>query len=116
MTGKAWPRARLLGRRLVAVLAWVLLVGGVCVAITATGIRVVGSIDGWHRWVQEHSAHLLAWRVLLYAATGYGWWRMRRRMLEREPSDETRQRFARIEIASVAALVLLEGSQLLTND
>ncbi len=51
----------------------------------------------------------------LYAATAYGWWWMRRRLREREPSPEAYQRLLRVEIAAVVALVLLEGSQLLRS-
>ena len=111
MTSRAWLRpARLLGRRVGIVLLWVLLVAGI-----AVGVNVVGSIDGWERWLREHSVHFLVWRLLLYAATAYGWWWMRRRLREREPLAETHQRLLRAEIAAVATLVLLEGSQLLRN-
>ena len=55
------------------------------------------------------------WRLLLYAATAYGWWWMRGRLRQREPSAEAHQRLRRTEIAAVTALVLLEGSQLLRH-
>ena len=54
-------------------------------------------------------------RHQLYAATAYGWWWMRRRLREREPSPEAHQRLLRVEIAAVVTLVLLEGSQLLRS-
>ena len=94
---------------------WVLLVAGIAVGVNVVGLHVVGSIDGWEQWLREHSGHFLVWRLLLYAATAYGWWWMRRRLREREPSAETHQRLLRVEIAAVATLVLLEGSQLLRN-
>ena len=102
-----WP-AWLFNRRVTVALLWVLAVAGI-----AAGVNVVGSIDGWERWLREHSAHFLVWRLLVYAATAYGWWWMRRRLREREPSPEAHQRLLRVEIAAVVTLVLLEGSQLL---
>ena len=111
MAARAWARLRpawLFNRRVAAALLWVLAVAGI-----AAGVNVVGSIDGWERWLREHSAHFLVWRLLVYAATTYGWWWMRRRLREREPSPEAHQRLQRVEIAAVATLVLLEGSQLL---
>ena len=116
MTSRAWLRpARLLGRRVGIVLLWVLLVAGIAVGVNVVGLHIVGSIDGWEQWLREHSGHFLVWRLLLYAATAYGWWWMRRRLREREPSAETHQRLLRVEIAAVVTLVLLEGSQLLRN-
>ncbi|MGZ7551281.1 hypothetical protein ACXVSG_13720 [Pseudomonas aeruginosa] len=116
MTSRAWLRpARLLGRRVGIVLLWVLLVAGIAVGVNVVGLHIVGSIDGWEQWLREHSGHFLVWRLLLYAAMAYGWWWMRRRLREREPLAETHQRLLRAEIAAVATLVLLEGSQLLRN-
>ena len=116
MTSRAWLRpARLLGRRVGIVLLWVLLVAGIAVGVNVVGLYVVGSIDGWEQWLREYSGHFLVWRLLLYAATAYGWWWMHRRLREREPSAETHQRLLRVEIGAVATLVLLEGSQLLRN-
>ena len=111
MAARAWTWLRpawLFNRRVAAALLWVLAVAGI-----AAGVNVVGSIDGWEQWLREHSAHFLVWRLLVYAATTYGWWWMRRRLREREPSPEAHQRLQRVEIAAVVTLVLLEGSQLL---
>ena len=83
MTSRAWLRpAWLLGRRVGIVLLWVLLVAGIAVGVNVVGLHVVGSIDGWEQWLREHSGHFLVWRLLLYAATAYGWWWMRRRLRE----------------------------------
>ncbi|MEW9900475.1 hypothetical protein ABWL39_17795 [Chitinivorax sp. PXF-14] len=109
-----WP-AWLFNRRVGIALLWTLLVAGIAVAVNVAGIHVVGSIDGWERWLHAHSAHFLVWRLLLYAATAYGWWWMRRRLLQREPEAETHHRLLRVEIAAVTTIVLLEGSQLLLH-
>jgi hypothetical protein len=109
----------LLNRRvatgLLKTVLWALLVAGVAVCVNLAGIHVVGSIDGWQRWLWANKGYFSAWRLLLYAATACGWWWMRRRLLEREPSVESHQRLRRVEIAALITLVLLEGSQLLRS-
>ena len=91
------------------------LVAGVAIGVNAAGIHVVGSIDGWQRWLAANRGYFFAWRLLLYAATACGWWWMRRRLRDREPSAEAQQRLRRVEVAAVLTLVLLEGSQLLRS-
>ncbi|WP_447847048.1 hypothetical protein [Pseudomonas aeruginosa] len=103
-----WP----FNRRVGVALLWTLLVA-VAVAVNIAGIHVVGGVEGWQHWLQAHAGHFFLWRLLLYAATAYGWWWMRGRLRQREPSAEAHQRLLRTEIAAVTALVLLEGSQLL---
>lgn len=116
MTAGTWLRPVWLFNRHVGVaLLWALLVAGVVVAANIVGIRVVGDIDGWARWLRAHSAYFLVWRLLLYTATAYGWWRMRQRLRQREQGTETHQRLLRAEIAAVATIMLLEGSQLLRS-
>ena len=117
MTGRTWLRwpTWLFNRRVGIALLWVLLLAGIAVAVNVAGIHVVGSIDGWERWLRAHSAHFLVWRLFLYAATAYGWWRMRQRLRQRELGAGTHQRLLRVEIAAVVTIVLLEGSQLLRH-
>jgi len=113
-----WP-VRLINRRVAAgllkTLLWVALVVVVAAGVNVAGIHVVGSIDGWQHWLAANRGYFFAWRLLLYAATVYGWWWMRRRLRERESSAEAHQRLLRVEIAAVVTLVLLEGSQLLRS-
>ncbi len=116
MNGRTWLwPARLFNRHVGVALLWALLAAGVAVAANIVGIRVVGDVDGWARWLRAHSAHFLVWRLLLYTTTAYGWWWMRQRLRQREPGAETHQRLLRVEIAAVTTLMLLEGSQLLRN-
>lgn len=111
MTRKNWWRfAWLLNRRVGNALLWSALVIGAAMAVNLAGIRILGGIDGWERWLQAHANVFLAWRLCLYAATAWGWWRMRQRVLQREPAVETRQRLMRVEIAAVTVIVLTEGS------
>jgi len=80
------------------------------VAANVIGIQLTGGIDAWQAWQTAHSTHFLAWRLLLYAGTAYGWLWMRRRVLAREPDAGTRRRLLRAELAAVVALAALELS------
>lgn len=110
--GGGWLR-RLLNPRLGAALLWALLVVLTAASINLVGIRLIGNLEGWSRWMRGHAAYFLIWRLCLYTATGYGWWWMRRRLRQRETSPESHRRLLRAEIAAVLAIVLLEGSVLL---
>ena len=81
MAANAWTWLRpawLFNRRVAAgalkALLWVLLVGSIAVSVNVAGIHVVGSIDGWQRWLAANRSYFFAWRLLLYAATACGWW------------------------------------------
>ena len=112
----AWLRMRWLFNRHVGyALLWTVLLLTVAVGINLVGIRVLGSIEGWERWMNEHTSYFLAWRLLLYAGIAWGWRWMRKRVLAREPDAESHQRLLRVEIAGVAALLVLEGSLLLQS-
>ncbi|MGQ0697482.1 MAG: hypothetical protein ACT4PZ_04490 [Panacagrimonas sp.] len=116
MSGLAWLRLpRLFNRRIGIALLWTVLVLSIAVIVNIAGIHVVGGIDGWEHWLRTHAGSFFLWRLCLYAATAYGWWWMRKRLRQREPSTEAHQRLRRTEIATVAALVLLEGSQWLKH-
>jgi hypothetical protein len=105
-------RQRLLHARWGRVLLWVGLVVLVAMAINLTGIRLLGNIEAWREWLRAHSGYFLIWRLCLYSGTAYGWWWMRRRLRQREPSLEAQRRLLRAEIAAVLGLALLEGSAL----
>lgn len=89
-------------------LAWALLL-----LMAAVMINVLGDMQSWRGWVRDHALSLLLWRMGLYAALIYGWWRMRARLLLRAP--ETRPRLRRTEAAGIAALVLLEVGNALSS-
>ncbi|MBL5862135.1 hypothetical protein JBO49_16075 [Serratia fonticola] len=103
----------LFNRRVGRMLLWCSLIVLVAVMVNLIGIRVVGSIAHWEQWLHQHAGYFLFWRICLYAATGYGWVWMRRRLLQREPFYEVRQRLLRSEIAAVLTILLLETSVLM---
>lgn len=101
--------------RLVRALLWTAVIVGAAATINIIGIRLVGDVEGWSRWMRVHSGIFLVWRLCVYGATGYGWWRTRGRLRQREPSAEAHRRLLRTEIASILAIALLEGSELMRH-
>ena len=79
----------------------------------AVMVNVLGDMQSWRSWVRDHALGLLLWRLGLYAALIYGWLRMRTRLLLR--GAEIRPSLRRIEVAGIAALVLLEISNILSG-
>lgn len=108
-----WWRLRwLFNRRVGLTLLWTALLLVAAVAVNMLGIRMAGGIDDWQRWMDAHAGVFLAWRMLLYGATAWGWLWMRRRLLAREPDDVAGQRLLRVEIAAIVAVLALEASLL----
>lgn len=101
-------RARGSLHRLARVFLCVLGIFLVAATVNVIGLWIVGDVNSWGRWLQEHSGHFAVWRVALYVATGLGWWWMRRRVLSRETNSVTRARLLRTEIAAVLAVAILE--------
>ena len=100
-------------RRAALALLGTLLVLLAAIVANIFGIHLAGSIEGWQAWLAAHSNPFLAWRLLLYAGTAYGWFWMRRRVLAREPDADTPRRLLRAELAAVAAVAALELSPIL---
>lgn len=82
----------------------------VAMAIHLFAAGVVGNVQDWNRWLEQHRFQLLAWRLILYAGTTVGWYRMRKRLLNREPGAYARTRFLRSELAAVAVILVLESA------
>ncbi|WP_418648286.1 hypothetical protein ACNQFN_06230 [Thauera butanivorans] len=99
------------GQRLGPVLLWTILLLAATIAANLVGIRLAGGIESWQQWMDAHAGHFLAWRLLLYAGTAWGWLWMRRRLLAREPGAGPRQRLLRTELGAVLAIVALEISR-----
>lgn len=108
-----WASIRRSGQRIGFMLLGVILVLLIALTTNLVGIRLAGSIEGWQRWMDAHAGHFLVWRLLLYAATVWGWLWMRRRLRAREPSRIAGHRLLRAEIAAVAAVAALEISLLM---
>lgn len=106
-----WHSLRLLCGRFGVALLWVGLMFGVAIIINVVGIAVVGDIEGWTRWLQDHSGYFLIWRLCLYGFTAYAWYRMRLRLQQREGASE-RLGLRPYEVIAVAAVLLFEINRL----
>ncbi|MFV0662399.1 hypothetical protein [Denitromonas sp.] len=113
MSAGRWRLSWLVNRRVGLALLWTVLLLIAAVAANVVGIRMAGSIHGWQRWMGAHAGVFLAWRMLLYGATAWGWLWMRRRLRAREPNEVAGQRLLRVEIAAIVALLALEASLLM---
>lgn len=80
----------------------------VAIVVHVIGMRLVGSVVAWQRWLHAHAWMFGFWRLGLYAAIVRGWWWMRTRIRQRETSPDARRRLMRAEIAAVLAIALTE--------
>ncbi|MBO9333146.1 hypothetical protein C1I89_32920 [Achromobacter pulmonis] len=111
MSARWWHLRWLFNRRVGLALLWTFGLLVAALIANVVGIKLAGSAEAWQRWMSDHAGAFLAWRLLLYAATAWGWLWMRRRLHAREPAGAARQRLLRVEIGAVLALVALEVSQ-----
>jgi len=96
-------------------LLWTVLLLALAVAANILGIWLLGNIHDWQRWLSAAAGYFFVWRLILYAATIYGWRWMRRRLLAREAGTDARKRLIRAEVAAVIAIVALEISLLMQD-
>ena len=90
-----------------------LLFWGVSLSLGAIGLALftlegASNIEEWNTWMKSNQAVLLAWRLPLYAATGYGWYRMRLCLMKRGFTRHKHHRLLYAEVATIAVLTLLE--------
>lgn len=108
----------LFNKRTAQALAWSALLLLVAVVVNVAGIGIVGDIQGWSQWLNAHARIFFIWRIVLYLALGYGWWRIRGRIGGRIAGADGRARdrirLIRVEVAAVVALLMLEISHALT--
>ncbi|HCI3965780.1 hypothetical protein [Pseudomonas aeruginosa] len=88
-----------------------LLVAGLFVLafiVTFVGIHLLGGIENWQQWLDDHAGHFFVWRLCLYATVLTAWPWARRRRLARDP--RSRQQLRLIEVFGVLSIVLFEAS------
>lgn len=51
-------------------LLWTVLLLAVAISINVIGIRVLGSIERWEHWMEDHMGYFLTWHLLLCAVIG----------------------------------------------
>ncbi|TBU98248.1 hypothetical protein [Stutzerimonas kirkiae] len=96
-------------RRLVVLMA--LLLADVFVlafVVTFAGILLLGGIEHWQQWLDDHAGHFFVWRLCLYVAVAAAWPWVRRHRLARDP--QSRQQLRVIEVLGVLGIVLYEAS------
>lgn len=98
----------LFNRRVGWTLFWFAALALVAFAINVFGIRLAGGVEHWLAWIKDHAWMFLLWRLVLYGSVAYGWWWMRKRMVQRDDDPQTNVRFIRIEVSAVCALLVLE--------
>ncbi|QRI92994.1 hypothetical protein JQN63_14410 [Delftia lacustris] len=96
--------------RLAKALLWSLAAIAAAVAANVVGIALIGSIDGWQRWLHHTAPYFLVWRLGLYGALIYAWLRVRRTQLAWRQRGPARQQLRRAEIAALLALAVQEIS------
>ncbi|CAJ3172660.1 hypothetical protein [Burkholderia pseudomallei] len=107
---RLWRR---LGRP-VAIMGLVIITATIALtAINAIGIRIVGDVVTWQRWLHVHAWFFMAWRLMLYAVIACGWQRMHQRVRRRDDSAEIRRRLRRAGIGAVLAISTIEVTTLL---
>nr|WP_255626199.1 hypothetical protein [Xanthomonas sp. NCPPB 1067] len=102
----------MLNRRLGIALLWTVLAIGIAVAANLVGIRMLGGIEAWNHWLRAHAGYFVAWRLVLYGATAWGWRRLRIRNHQNAKNIDDLARIRRVEVATVLAVLLLEASNL----
>ena len=102
-------------RNFIAAIVVGMLLLGVSVVVNVIGIRVVGSVDGWETWRRAQAGYFLAWRLLIYAATAYFWWRAYRYLRQRQAGADVIQRLRLIGLAAVITLIVTESGQWLQH-
>ena len=104
---------KLFNRRMGLTLLVVLLVVSVAVMVNFVGIQIAGDIPAWESWLKDNAPVFFIWRMCLYAGTAYGWFWMRKRVIQRETAPEGINRIKRVEVCAVASILLLEVTNLL---
>lgn len=87
---------------------WAVLLTLAVIVIGLLGIEASNDMSGWSHWLKSQATPLLIWRLALYGATAYGWYRMRQRLISEGLSPQQRQRLLCAEVAAAVAISLLE--------
>lgn len=82
------------------------------IGVNVVGILLFGGTHQWDGWLHEHKPHFLAWRLCLYIGLAVGWYGMRNRVVQREPSEDSSRRLMRAEIFAAISIAAVEISAL----
>ncbi|TLG88304.1 hypothetical protein FEM54_26965 [Pseudomonas edaphica] len=85
-------------------LLWTASILGVAFVVNVMGIELAGGIEAWRKWLERSSTVFRGWRIGLYAALGYGAFRLYRSHF----SNGQQRALRRTAVAAVLVLTLLE--------
>ncbi|MFS2159652.1 hypothetical protein ACCD10_20175 [Pseudomonas sp. Pseusp122] len=61
---------------------------GLAIALTLLVKGVFGDFDQYKAWQASHFIYLLLWRLLIYGALAWGWFKIRRRIAREAESNK----------------------------
>lgn len=75
------------------------------IGISLLGIELVGGVEEWRGWLAQHTNAFRLWRMCLYSALAFAWYRLRRR----QPLPPLQhRRLLGVEINIIGIIVVLE--------
>ncbi|WP_447759578.1 hypothetical protein [Pseudomonas moraviensis] len=89
-------------------LFWSVILSLAAVALGLLAAEGTDNVAQWSNWMRTHHAALLVWRLPLYIATVYGWYRMRVSLIKRGFTFHQHQRLLYAEVAAITVLAMLE--------
>ncbi|MDU8489401.1 hypothetical protein RYA07_13415 [Pseudomonas syringae pv. actinidiae] len=104
---KAWLRRS--AKALVS-FTWPVLLTIVLAVVFMTAVaHFFGDIERFREWQQEHYSYMLAWRLSLYAAIGFGWFRLKRTLKQRAlDTSPVPSGLRRCEVMAIFVVLLFE--------
>jgi uncharacterized membrane protein YbhN (UPF0104 family) len=93
---------------LALLLLWGVLLGLAIIFLGLLALDGFNDIGEWSAWMQSNQTVLFIWRLFLYAATAYAWYRMRLSLKRRGLDEDQSRRLLCAEVAAITVLALLE--------
>lgn len=90
------------------VLFWSVILSLAAVALGLLAAEGTNNVAQWNNWMRTHHTALLVWRLPVYIATVYGWYRMRVSLIKRGFTFHQHQRLLYAEVAAITVLAMLE--------
>lgn len=100
---------RLISKNLFTIVIWIVALSLMVALVHFAGKQLLDQSIDWNTWLQNNATYFFIWRTVIYALTAYGWFNMRKRVLQRELSLDSIKRFKRTEIAALIAIIVFEA-------
>ncbi|KIY16753.1 hypothetical protein [Pseudomonas amygdali] len=102
-TGR-WRKA---GKAALAFLSMSLLTALLVVAFLTFVSKVFGDLEQFSEWQRTHYGYMLAWRLLVYATLAFGWFKIRKHLVQQASSDIPAG-LMRCELIALLLMALME--------